>query len=68
MRQDLIDFIRGFSDAMIHGLQNDRTHGCGKEIPEEIKDKIFTIAISIVLTSVGMFAVVWGIAFTTVAK
>lgn len=60
MQQDIIDFIHGFSESIIHGL-NVQKHGIGEDI-EKSKNKLFIIVISITFFSTGTFMTIWGIA------
>ncbi len=60
MQQEIIDFIHGFSESIIHGLSTQK-HGIEEDI-EKSKMKLFIIAISIAIFSTGIFATIWGIA------
>jgi hypothetical protein len=68
-QQDIIDFLTGLSDALIHGfrdIQKQGEHGgLGNEIVEGIeksKKKLFTIGVSIAIAGIGFFLILWGIA------
>ena len=60
MQQEVIDFIHGFSESIIHGL-NEQKHGIKEDI-EKSKNKLFIIVISITIFGTGIFATIWGIA------
>lgn len=60
MQQEVIDFIHGFSESIIHGL-NVQKHGIEEDI-EKSKHKLFIIVISVTFFSAGIFTTVWGIA------
>ncbi len=68
-QQDIIDFLTGLSDALIHGfgdIQKQGEHGgIGADIAEGIeksKKMLFTIGIAIAIASSGFFLLLWGIA------
>ena len=61
MRQEIIDFIHGFTESIIHGLSNEQKHDIEKNI-EKSKIKLLFIVISIVIISTGIFVMIWGIA------
>ncbi len=68
-QQDIIDFLTGLSDAIIHGfgeIQKQGEHGgLGGDIAEGIeksKKKLFTLGISIAIAAIGFFLILWGIA------
>ncbi len=67
-QQDIIDFLTGLSDALIHGfgdIQKQSEHGIGVDIAEGIeksKKMLFTIGIAIAIASSGFFLLLWGIA------
>lgn len=69
-QQDIIGFLTGLSDALIHGfgdIQKSEHGGLGNDIVEGIeksKKKLFTIGISIAIASIGFFLLLWGIAST----
>ncbi len=60
MRQDIIDFIHGFSESFMYGL-NAKKHGIDEDI-EKSKGKLFAIAISIATIFVGILTIIWGVA------
>lgn len=61
MREDIIEFIHGFSESLYHQLRKEEIHG--KEITEDVENKIFRIVISIVIISTGIFVTILGFAF-----
>jgi hypothetical protein len=61
VQQEIIDFIHGFSESIIHGLNKAQKYGIEEDI-EKSKMKLFIIAISITIVSTGIFATIWGIA------
>ena len=58
MQQEIIDFIRGFSESIVYGI---RKHGIDGDV-EKSKMKLFIITISIAIFSTGIFTTIWGIA------
>ena len=60
MQQEIVDFIHGFSESIIYGL-NTQKHGIEEDI-EKSKMKLFIIVISIAIFSAGIFTTIWGIA------
>jgi high-affinity K+ transport system ATPase subunit B len=58
VRQEIIDFIHGFSESIIYSL-NRAQH---KNEISKFKMKLFIIAISIAIVFVGIFVIIWGIA------
>ena len=60
MQQEIKDFIHGFSESIIHGI-NIQKHGIVEDI-EKSKNKLLIIVISIILFGTGMFITIWGIA------
>jgi len=61
VRQEIIDFINGFSESIIHGIKNEQNHRI-EEYIKKFKTKLFVIGISIVIVSTGFFMTIWGIA------
>ena len=61
MRQEIIDFINGFSESIIRGINNEQKCRVGECI-EKLKTKLFVIGISIAIVSIGIFVTIWGIA------
>lgn len=62
MRQEIIDFIHGFSESVVCGLNKAERHKIEEDI-EKSKLKIFFIAISIATIGAGIFVTMWGIAY-----
>ncbi len=65
-KQDIIDFIHGLSESILHSF-GEKHGGLGNEIAEGIeksRKKLFTIGISIALSGIGFFLILWGIAST----
>lgn len=60
MRQEIIDFINGFSESIIRGINNEQKYGIDEYI-EKLKTKLFVIGISITIVSTGVFMTIWGI-------
>ncbi len=67
-KQDIVDFLQGLSNSLIQGFGGiQKNGGLGTEIAEGIeksRKKLFTIGISIALTGIGFFLILWGIAST----
>lgn len=61
MRQEIIDFVHGFSESIIYGLNRAQKHGIEEDIAKS-KMKLFIIAISIATVLAGIFVFIWGIA------
>lgn len=60
MQQEINDFIHGFSESIIHGL-NAQKHGIGEDI-EKSKNTLIFLVVSIILFGTGIFMTTWGIA------
>lgn len=60
MQQEIIDFINGFSDSVIQGLNKTGKNRIEEHI-EKYKIKLFFIAMSIAIISTGIFMTIWGI-------
>lgn len=60
MQQEIIDFIHGFSESIIHGINSAQKHEIEEDI-EKSKMKLFVLATSIAIFSTGLFVTIWGI-------
>jgi hypothetical protein len=61
VRQEIIDFIHGFSESIIYGIDSTQKHRIEEDIAKS-KMKLFIIAISIAMILAGIFVIIWGIA------
>ena len=74
MRQDIIDFLRGFSKSIVQGLSEAcKKSGIDKSIEENIEEniekniekfrkKLFITGVAISIVAAGSFLMLWGIA------
>ncbi len=65
-KEDMVEFLRGLAHSLLQGFgEIQKNAGLGNEIVEGIKkseNKLFTIGVSIALTGIGLFLILWGIA------
>ncbi len=65
-KQNIVDFLHGFLDSLLHGFRDmQELGGISNEIVEGIeksRKKLFAIGVSIALAGIGFFLVLWGIA------
>ena len=70
MRQDIIDFLRGFSKSIVQGLgEACKKSGIDKSIEkniekniEKFRKKLFITGVAISIVAAGSFLMLWGIA------
>lgn len=68
MQQSIIDFLSGFSNALIQGLNEaHKKNGINNSMEKNIENsrkKLFATGIAISITASGFFLLLWGVAST----
>lgn len=62
MQREIIDFINGFSDSFVQGLNSTGKNRIEEHI-EKYKVKLFFLVISLIIVSTGIFMMILGVSF-----